>query len=138
MNWRSFQKRMDPRTWAQECYGVISVIPWVPLYSVKFVTFICVKPVFGNICLMNPQNTKRCHIESGDLILNVQNIPHTYMIFTVNNVTLHFVWSVSPLVYILDTNRIVFWKILNTKKESLQKDLQDLENYLSKIPTNCI
>ncbi|XP_052684437.1 uncharacterized protein LOC128164559 [Crassostrea angulata] len=45
-----------------------------PLCTVTFVTYICVKPGWGNISQINPKNTKCCHLNSGDLLQTTQSV----------------------------------------------------------------
>ncbi|XP_052702673.1 uncharacterized protein LOC128179314 [Crassostrea angulata] len=110
-------------------YGVISVRPRSPLYTVSYVTYICVKTVRGNISLKNPENTKWYHSNIGDLFLNVKNIPQEYVNFTANSATFLFVHCVSSEKHQgHDVEEIL--KIIERKKLDLLKDLKDLENII--------
>ncbi|XP_065926377.1 uncharacterized protein [Magallana gigas] len=111
-------------------YGVISVRPRSPLYTVSYVTYICVKTVRGNISLINPNNTKWCHSNIGELFLNVKNIPQKYVTNTVNDATFLFVNSVFPL---RNTKLMMYGDILKSlrnRTQFLQKDLQDFEKLI--------
>lgn len=85
-----------------------------------------------NIYLTNPKNTKLCHFKSGEQLLiiqNVQSISHNAS-FIVSNVTFLSVYTVfhaHDVVHIL--------KSFESKKELLQRDLQELKNYIH--PSYC-
>lgn len=83
-------------------YGVISVRPPFPLYTVTFVTYIYVKTVWRNIALMNPKNTTLCLLICEGVHPSVQNIPKNIVFYTVNNVIFQFVHSVFPQVYTIN------------------------------------
>lgn len=74
--------------------------PRSPLYTVSFVTDICVKTVTGNISLINPKNTKWCHLDIGDLFKNVKQIPQKCVNISVNNATFLYVHSMFPSINI--------------------------------------
>ena len=81
-------------------YAVTSVRPLSPLSTVTFVTYIYAKPVCGNITFLNLKITTLCHLNCGELLLNVQNIPQKYVDNSVQHVTfqyVHYVCVVSSL-----------------------------------------